>query len=277
MLHRQRVVLNLLARLPEPVTTSALSKLVFLLRYETDVAKLMNFYDFVLSEHGSHSFTLEREIVLLSEKGYVRIENHGTHIRPREEVGIERGGTGGPANCALDWFVGRYAEKSTAYVERTVEGLTSNPLPIRQPTRAVYTAGYEGRSVDAFLNNLLAHGIAELIDVRANPISRKYGFHKSRLRQFCGRLGIIYTHLPALGISSSVRANLSGKQSHKRLLYEYEVTMLPAKTREVDQLASRIQSRTCALMCMEARPEDCHRGKLARELSARTGYQIEHI
>lgn len=41
---------------------------------------------------------------------------------------------------------------------------------------AIYTVGYEGKSVDSFFNELLLSGVAAILDVRANPISRKYGF-----------------------------------------------------------------------------------------------------
>ena len=41
---------------------------------------------------------------------------------------------------------------------------------------AVYTAGYEGNSIDRFLDRLMKRGIYSIIDVRSNPISRKYGF-----------------------------------------------------------------------------------------------------
>ena len=40
----------------------------------------------------------------------------------------------------------------------------------------MYTIGYEGRSVDAFFSRLLRLRLSGVIDVRSNPVSRKYGF-----------------------------------------------------------------------------------------------------
>ena len=237
----------------------------------------MSFYDFVPRESGPQSFTLDHEITLLSEKGYVRREDEGTLIWLQKDTCLELGITGGPADSALDWFADRYADKSQAFLTKAVNERVSGSSPSQHRTEAIYTTGYDGRSVDAFLNNLLTHGIAELVDVRANPVSRKYGFYKSRIRQICHQVDIDYTHVPELGISSLDRAQLNGSASRKRLLRDYEITMLPAKTIELDQLALRIRRSPCALMCAEAHPENCHRGKLAQELAARTGFSIVHL
>ncbi|WP_348602891.1 DUF488 family protein [Bartonella tribocorum] len=41
-----------------------------------------------------------------------------------------------------------------------------------------FTIGYEGKSLENYLNCLLENNIKILCDVRKNPISRKYGFSK---------------------------------------------------------------------------------------------------
>jgi len=45
----------------------------------------------------------------------------------------------------------------------------------------VCTIGYEGSSLEGYLNRLLHAGVTLLCDVRRNPLSRKYGFSKSTL------------------------------------------------------------------------------------------------
>lgn len=71
-------------------------------------------------------------------------------------------------------------------------------------------------------------GIAALIDVRANPVSRKYGFARSSLSDIAGKLDIDYTHIPELGISSKDRSQLCDFDSYQELLDRYERKTLPA-------------------------------------------------
>jgi uncharacterized protein (DUF488 family) len=63
----------------------------------------------------------------------------------------------------------------------------------------LYTIGYEGQTVEAFLQRLLAQGVLALIDVRELPLSRKPGFSKNALASALQRHGIEYIHMPALG------------------------------------------------------------------------------
>jgi uncharacterized protein (DUF488 family) len=77
---------------------------------------------------------------------------------------------------------------------------------------AIYTAGYERLSVDAFLDRLIQNGIQRIIDVRNNPVARRYGFHKSTVTRLGNRVGIQYVHVPELGIQSALRQNLSSPE-----------------------------------------------------------------
>ena len=45
-------------------------------------------------------------------------------------------------------------------------------------TSVMYTLGYEGLSLDGYLNKLITTNVNLLCDVRKNPLSRKYGFSK---------------------------------------------------------------------------------------------------
>lgn len=47
--------------------------------------------------------------------------------------------------------------------------------------RCLFTIGYEGRSLEKYLNILIQKNIKILCDVRKNPISRKYGFSKKNI------------------------------------------------------------------------------------------------
>jgi uncharacterized protein (DUF488 family) len=61
--------------------------------------------------------------------------------------------------------------------------------PVLQAPR-LCTIGYEGRSLEDYLNVLLQEGVTLLCDVRRNPLSRKYGFSKSTLSRCCEEVGM---------------------------------------------------------------------------------------
>ncbi|NJM48439.1 MAG: DUF488 domain-containing protein [Alkalinema sp. RU_4_3] len=71
------------------------------------------------------------------------------------------------------------------------------------------------------MNLLLESGISRLIDVRFNPISRRFGFHRSTLGRLCGFLGIDYQHLPELGIPGSEREDLGASSQYESLFSNY--------------------------------------------------------
>src|SRR5439155_7481614 len=99
----------------------------------------------------------------------------------------------------------------------------------RPPHRApgLLTIGYEGRSLEAYLNLLLCEGVTLLCDVRRNPLSRKYGFSKSTLSKACEGVGIRYEHLPGLGIESDKRQSLETQADYDAWFEEYERKSLP--------------------------------------------------
>jgi uncharacterized protein (DUF488 family) len=139
---------------------------------------------------------------------------------------------------------------------------------------AVYTAGYEGIMVDALLDCLLHRGIKRLIDVRRNPIARRYGFHKATLCRLCNEVGIEYIHFAALGVPSAWRADLSDRSSYERLFERYEKEILRKQCLAVEKVAGMVADMPSALMCMEAAHDCCHRSRLGAEVSRRTSLRI---
>jgi len=140
-----------------------------------------------------------------------------------------------------------------------------------------YTAGYEGKSVDAFLNELLERGIEMVIDIRANSVSRKHGFAGSQFSRLCKKLGFAYRHIPTLGISSSARKNLSDFNSYQRLLNRYEKEMLPRRSAEVEDVCYLMQRQPSVLFCVEKDVMCCHRSRLARAVAQATDLKVVHL
>lgn len=138
------------------------------------------------------------------------------------------------------------------------------------------TIGYEGISLDTYLNRLYQNGIQVLCDVRKNPISMKYGFSKGQLSQAIERLGLSYIHFPELGIESDARQDLKEFSDYQELFAEYEQTTLRSASaiRAISKIKEIIESgRAVALTCFEADPTWCHRSRVANAL----GYDPKHL
>ena len=141
----------------------------------------------------------------------------------------------------------------------------------RDTTPTLFTIGYEGKSLEEFINILLKNNIPLLCDVRKNAYSMKYGFSKTTLMNACAHAGITYLHIPELGIDSSQRKSLETKEDYKLLFNNYKKTVL-AETREKQKKLLQQIEKTgrAALMCFEADPAMCHRSHLSLSLLAIT-------
>lgn len=132
----------------------------------------------------------------------------------------------------------------------------------------VWTIGYEGLSVDAYLDKLLQNNIDVLCDVRNNPLSRKYGFSKKELARNCERLGIRYHHLPELGIASAERRNLTTQSDYETLFEKYERDDLPRQQATLNLIHSWVlEDKRVALTCYELSPHQCHRHCVAEAVA----------
>jgi hypothetical protein len=142
----------------------------------------------------------------------------------------------------------------------------------------LFTIGYEGKSLEVFLTELIKNGIALLCDVRKNAFSMKYGFSKSTLANACENVGINYIHTPAFGIESVERKNLNKKEDYVRLFEKYSKTVLNETKKLQQNLWMQIQKAgRAALMCFEADPEMCHRSHCAMALIANANSNLPVI
>lgn len=134
------------------------------------------------------------------------------------------------------------------------------------------TIGYEGRSLDQYLNILLMAGVTLLCDVRRNALSRKYGFSKSTLANACTGVGIRYEHLPQLGIASEQRKGLEGDAAYEELFRTYTESALPAQGPTLAQIRAWVEAgERVALTCFEHEPHQCHRHCVADALVEQFG------
>ena len=293
VLTRQNTVLSLLTQADRPLSPTVFVKLVFLLRQETGLARDRSFYDFVPYNFGPFSFMLYWDLGSLRRNGYVTPEEERIALCGRTRDLAEKEAEHEPSSIrtAVAEVLGRYGKMNQQALVRDVYARypwyatrseitdlrPEPPLRVKKASPAVYTAGYEGRSVDAFFNDLLKEGIHVVIDVRANPVSRKYGFSGLRLGEFCKKLGLEYRHVPNLGIPSAERAGLNGFASYQRLLNRYEQTMLPERLAEVKEVGSLMRRQPAVLVCVEKDVRCCHRSRLANAVADTTGLEVVHL
>lgn len=146
--------------------------------------------------------------------------------------------------------------------------------------KILFTIGYEGISLEEYLNRILRNDIKLLVDVRNNPLSMKYGFSKSQLRKHCASLGIEYIHIPEVGIISDQRRELDTQDDYDALFEHYRKVNIPASIPSQHQILALLnEHRRIALTCFESDINRCHRKHLAEALPSipEVIFELKHI
>jgi len=144
----------------------------------------------------------------------------------------------------------------------------------------LYTIGYEGISLEEYLNKLILNDIKVLCDVRKNSKSMKYGFNKSQLQNACDGVGIKFLHIPGLGIDSNKRQELNTQNDYDKLFSIYRAEILPQTLGLQENILALLKDKKrIALTCFEANINQCHRKHLAESIVKISGfdYQLKHI
>lgn len=143
----------------------------------------------------------------------------------------------------------------------------------------LFTIGYEANSIDDYINKLIQNNIKLVCDVRKNPISRKYGFSKSSMKNIIEKMELNYINIPELGIESEQRTQLNTIADYNKLFSQYEKTTLSKADAYLDKILSLIkQYKRVALTCFEADYHMCHRARIANALiKKRPDLKLEHI
>jgi uncharacterized protein (DUF488 family) len=140
----------------------------------------------------------------------------------------------------------------------------------------VYTIGYEGLSIEAFLLRLQDMRIQTLVDVRELPLSRKAGFSKRALAEKLHAIGIRYQHLPQLGCPKSIRDNYRQTGNWSTYVRSFN-TYLPTQQAALRELAAMSKVSSICLMCFEADFNYCHRSIVARHAQEFGTLPVVHI
>lgn len=143
----------------------------------------------------------------------------------------------------------------------------------------LYTIGYEGISLEQYLNKLIKYDIKILCDVRRNPLSMKYGFSKNQLKNACEHIKIQYIHFPELGISSDERRDLNTQQDYDKLFINYTKALLNTTSSQTQLINLINTNKRVAITCFEADICRCHRLHLANSININPlfKYKVFHI
>ena len=151
--------------------------------------------------------------------------------------------------------------------------------PIKRET-VLFTIGYEGISLEQYINKLIVNDVKVLCDVRKNPISMKFGFSKNQLINACRGVGIEYMHIPEVGIENDKRQELNTQADYDKLFIYYRENILPGEiSKQMEILELLIRYKRIALTCFEANIGQCHRKHLAEALETidENAFEIRHI
>jgi uncharacterized protein (DUF488 family) len=139
----------------------------------------------------------------------------------------------------------------------------------------ILTIGYEGASVESFLQTLKAAGVTRLLDVRELPLSRRKGFSKNMLAGILVSAGIDYQHERAFGAPRHIRHRLREDGDLARYFTDFR-EYLSTQRAVLDSLAQTI-SGAVALLCYERNPAQCHRSVVAAALARRVKTTVDHL
>jgi len=292
--YRRKVLMALIEAFGGSMSPISLQKALFL--FTREQGKEARVYSFVPYKYGCFSFNVNNDIRVLEKNGYLstidnKITINKTSNYTYELSVFDSGLLQGIYNKFKDYsdddFI-NYTYKLFPYYainsEISYKHLNDEQLvEVRQKdhrktfsNHTLFTIGYEGRSLEEYLNILLVRGVQTLCDVRKNAFSQKYGFSKTQLKLACEGVGIKYIHIPELGIESDQRQALYSQADYDRLFERYRNTVLANNDNQLERIIRLIGSdERVALTCFEKDVNQCHRTQIARKIMSMPGISFD--
>ena len=271
--YRQIFLLSLLDLIGGNINKTHLQKQCFLFSQRQPMG-----YDFVPYQYGCYSFQLNKDLQDLSEQGFIEIlessinltiQNSIAWLKTRDSNSLlkypdEYKQLKGDDLIAFVYKKYPYYAINSEIIDRVCSAqektkIENKKQQIKKKNSAIYTLGYEGISLEAYINKLIQNNIKLLCDVRKNPLSRKFGFSYKALNNILPKFGIHYEHIPELGIASDKRQDLGDVNSYKKLFDEYR-TILPRRKEALQEVLDlQEKHQRIALTCFEKSHHNCHR------------------
>lgn len=294
MYYRRKLVLALLQAFGGELEKLSLQKLLFLLTRQQEKKS----FDFVPYKYGCFSFqanadlnTLTKyELVSQKDKSWVCLDktNYFETLKPKDKAATLNTKKNYGSLTAKELITLTYQQYPYFAIKSTIAKDILNKKEFkrveaqkRKKTETIlYTIGYEGISLETYINKLILNDVRVLCDVRKNSFSMKYGFSKSQLKNACQGVGIKFYHIPEVGIKSEKRKELTCQTDYDLLFEDYKETVLAKeKQKQVQILELLKKEKRIALTCFEKNIHQCHRKHLANSIKNFEGfnYEIKHI
>ncbi len=296
LFYRRKGLLLLLQKLGPVLEKMIFQKYLFLWTSQQEKP----IYDFVPYKYGCFSFQSYRDMALLKSLNYIHDEEktwsltNGFLKEGIDEKDFKRNDL-----IYLDQIKNEYKSMNTNALikkiylkypyyainsEKAVEILTQKELELvnsKKPQakeKSLFTIGYEGRSIEAYLNFLIKNNIKALCDVRKNPLSRKYGFSKNELKRICEKMNIEYVRIPELGIESNLRMNLNSTNDYRNLFKVYKKTTLVNEEKKLQIVINLLnKKKRVAITCFEKGYKMCHRNCISEFIHKKTKIKVINI
>ncbi len=299
MYYRRKIIAALLQLFEDGLTSKQLQKYLFLFSREQEEKS----FDFVPYYYGCFSFQANQDAATMVKTGILSIDDAVLGERKlrlcdgydyftmldmfdQQTLMSIKDNFGGMSQDELIRYTylhyPYYATKSTIAKDllskEELKEVERQKRHFEEP--CLFTIGYEGKSLERYINLLIINDVHVLCDVRKNAYSQKYGFSKSQLEKACTGTGIKYIHIPQLGIESNLRQSLNTQSDYDRLFDLYEATTLLYNWKYLLDIKHLIDSyRRIALTCFEANPKQCHRTRIANHLMDLPDkyYNLKHL
>ncbi|MBC7758558.1 MAG: DUF488 domain-containing protein [Phormidesmis sp. FL-bin-119] len=294
MFYRRKVILALLELFGGELEKIRLQKLLFLFSQK----QIKPEYEFIPYKFGCYSYSANADLTTMVAKSFLT-ESSSSFIKKDNAKYLHV--LKPEDQLKLRTTVSQYGKMdSDALMKHTYKNfpywainsvkaasiLTSSELKEVQKHKSqsdkttLYTIGYEGISLEGYLNRLIKNGVQVLVDVRKNPLSMKFGFSKSLLKKYCESLSIQYMHFPEVGIDSDQRQELNSQSDYDALFAKYRAGNLSRTVDSQNNILNLLKThKRIALTCFEANIYQCHRKHLAEAIAAlpEFKYELEHI
>ena len=294
MFYRRKVILSLLQLFDGRLEKIRLQKLLFLFTKQQQKAE----YDFVPYKFGCYSYSANADLTAMASKGMLAEDDKtfskidtADYLKTLKE-------TDRKLVMQIKQLYGKMDTKTLTkhtYInfpywatKSEIAGKILNKEELNNVVKNIpnstkttlFTIGYEGISLEEYLNRLLKNDIKVLVDVRNNPLSMKFGFSKSLLNKYCESLGIKYMHFPEVGIQSEQRQELNTQSDYDKLFAVYRKNNLSKTIPTQNTILNLLKEhKRIALTCFEANICQCHRKHLAESIEHLPGfkYEVKHI
>lgn len=294
MFYRRKIILALLQLFDRQIDKISLQKLLFLFTQRQQKSE----YDFIPYRYGCYSYSANADLTTMVKKGILsetlsHFISHETtdyfNLLKADDkkllfyVKEQYGKMNADALMKHTYLNFPYTAINSVKAKEilTPQQLetVNNSRPASDKT-ILFTIGYEGVSLEEYLNRLLKNDVKVLVDVRNNPLSMKFGFSKSQLQRYCNSLGIAYVHYPEVGIQSEQRQELNIQADYDKLFAVYRKNNLTQTKLSQEKILDLLkEKKRIALTCFEANICQCHRKHLAEAIENLPNfkYEVKHI